>query len=320
MPENDALSLTALLRDGPFAAALGAAMESSGLTLDRIRQRLELAGTPVSTATLSCWRSGRYQPSQTAALAALGSLERVLEVPSGALSALLGPPRSRKRWLGMAAGAPGLIEVWPEPRRRELDEAFCVVDTRWISSLRCLSRHARLELDAHGREHRIWLRQVVRAERDGPDRAILTHVPDTPGSVPRVEVRPPCRRGAAFENTATGMIVQELLFDRALRRGETAIFDVTLIHGEPRPLSREFIVHHQSPAGNCVMEVQFDPSALPVEVVSHGGTAGQGRQQHRRLTLSGGSAHVISTQAGPGRTGISWRWQLAAEDQHQHAE
>ncbi|MEU6173713.1 transcriptional regulator [Streptantibioticus parmotrematis] len=300
--------LAELLRTGPFSAALAAAVRASGLTLERIQHRLIRAGTPVSTATLSYWRSGRYQPSQAAALAALNSLEHILDVPPGALSALLGPRRPRARWLQVAVDAPGLSTMWPEPQRGDLEEAYRAVDTRWTSSLRCLSRHMRLELDAHGREHRIWTRQLFRAERDGPDRAIYAHMPDYPGSVPALELRPPCRRGAVFENPRTGVLVAELLFDRPLRRGDTAIFDLTLTHAEPRPYSREFTVHQQWPAGECVLEVCFDPEALPATVHAFGGPIGPGRDARRLLHPTGGSVHVTGTLTEPGDFGVRWEW------------
>ncbi|MEU6479897.1 transcriptional regulator [Streptomyces sp. NPDC047017] len=309
--QDDAVSLpgeplAALLRTGPFPDALRAAMEASGLTLNRIRHRLHSLGTPVSTATLSCWRSGRHQPSQTAALAALASLERVLDVPPGAFSSLLGPPRPRARWLRLAADAPGLTALWPEPRRGDVSEAYRSVDSRWISSLRCLNRHMRLEVDARGREHRMWMRQVVRAERDGPDRAVLAHLPDTPGSVPSLDLRPPCRRGTVVENPRTGMLVAEVLFSRPLRRGDTAIFEATLTHAEPRPPAREFTVRQQSPAGEYALEVHFDPAALPTTCYAFSTSTGSAPEARRLLRPTDGCVHVIGTRSSPGVFGIRW--------------
>ncbi|MFQ6144202.1 transcriptional regulator [Streptomyces sp. SID10815] len=298
--------LADLLRTGPFPDALRAAMEASGLTLSRIRHRLQSLGTPVSTATLSCWRSGRHQPSQTAALAALASLEGVLEVAPGALSSLLGPPRPRARWLRLAADAPGLTTLWPQPRGSDVGEAYRSVDSRWMSSLRCLHRHMRLEVDARGREHRVWMRQVVRAEQDGPDRAILTHLPDTPGSVPSLELRPPCRRGTVVENPRTGMLVAEVLFSRPLRRGDTAIFEAVLTHAEPRPSAEEFTVRQREPAGEYAMEVHFDPAALPATCYAFSTSSESGPESRRLLHTTDGCVHVIGTRTSPGVYGIRW--------------
>ncbi|MYR59325.1 transcriptional regulator, partial [Streptomyces sp. SID625] len=49
--------LVRLLERGPFADALRAAITASGLSLDRIRDRLVRRGASLSVATLSSWQS-----------------------------------------------------------------------------------------------------------------------------------------------------------------------------------------------------------------------------------------------------------------------
>ncbi|MGI5242040.1 hypothetical protein [Dactylosporangium sp. CA-139066] len=56
--------LARVLRDGPFATAFAVAVERSGLTLDRLRDRLAERGVAVSRTTLSYWRSGRSRPER----------------------------------------------------------------------------------------------------------------------------------------------------------------------------------------------------------------------------------------------------------------
>lgn len=90
--------LSRLLADGPFDVALRAAIRARGLGLDRIRYRLRGRGTTVSLATLSHWQSGRCRPERPESLEALRNLEEILNVPDGALSKLLGPPRARTRF------------------------------------------------------------------------------------------------------------------------------------------------------------------------------------------------------------------------------
>jgi hypothetical protein len=86
-----------LLRTGPFAAALRAAIRARGLGLERIRYRLRNRGAPISLATLSYWQSGRCRPERPESLVALRCLEDVLEVPSGSLARLLGESSPRDR-------------------------------------------------------------------------------------------------------------------------------------------------------------------------------------------------------------------------------
>jgi hypothetical protein len=66
------------LRQGPaspFAGALRAAIQASGLSLDRLQHRLRERGVTISVATLSYWQSGRSQPQRSQSLVALRHLE-----------------------------------------------------------------------------------------------------------------------------------------------------------------------------------------------------------------------------------------------------
>src|ERR1700716_1094763 len=94
---TDHAELDRLLREGPFPAALRAAIQASRLSLDRVQHRLATRGTTISVATLSYWQSGRRRPERPESLHALRHLEAVLRVPPNALTALLGPPRPRGR-------------------------------------------------------------------------------------------------------------------------------------------------------------------------------------------------------------------------------
>jgi transcriptional regulator with XRE-family HTH domain len=87
-----------LLETGPFEAALRAAIRARGLGLERIRYRLRGRGVSISLATLSHWQSGRCRPERPESLHALEHLEEVLGVPTGSLTHLLGPPRSRAKY------------------------------------------------------------------------------------------------------------------------------------------------------------------------------------------------------------------------------
>lgn len=84
-----------LLKTGPFAVALRAAIRARGLGLERIRYRLRARGVSISLATLSHWQSGRCRPERRESLLALEHIERVLEIPPDSLVQLLDPPRRR---------------------------------------------------------------------------------------------------------------------------------------------------------------------------------------------------------------------------------
>src|ERR1700755_1156694 len=96
--------LAVALRDGPFSRALELAIEVSGLSLQRLQDRLAEVGVHLSTTTLSYWRTGRSRPERPDSLRGVQVLERVLGVPPTGLTGLLGPRRPRGRWVRPVPG------------------------------------------------------------------------------------------------------------------------------------------------------------------------------------------------------------------------
>src|SRR6188768_24036 len=96
------------LRTGPFSAALHLAIEDRGLRLEELQERLSAGGVSVSLAMLSYWRRGRSQPERPESLRAVQLLEEILRLPTGSLSAQLGPRRPRGRW---PKQPPGKLDV-----------------------------------------------------------------------------------------------------------------------------------------------------------------------------------------------------------------
>ncbi len=199
-PEDPAAGTGAM----PFHEALRAAIAASGLSLDRIQDRLSRRGTPVASATLSSWQSGRYQPERQRSLAALAVLEDVLRLPPGALTGLLGPPRPRGRWLPPDGDHPDLARAWSD--HHDLTAALAALDTRWDDSLTRLSCHNRVDVDADRRVRSMTSRRVLRAEADGADRWIAVYRLDTPGPgpLPRFRLAAPARLGTSSKSPKRG--------------------------------------------------------------------------------------------------------------------
>ena len=296
-----------LLRTGPFHEALRAAVAASGLSLDRIQDRLARRGAPVSVATLSSWQSGRFRPERPSSMAVLAELETVLGLTRESLAALLGPPRPRGRWLPAPSNQLGLAATWAGAS--DVRTALRLVDTRWDGSLARISCHTRLDLDADGRERSLRSRQLLRAECDGPDRWITVYQLDEPGPPPRLSVEAPCRTGQVIEWEQSGLLVAEVLFDRPLGRGETVIVEYTLDHHSPRPYSESMESTLHVPVREYVMEVRFDPQALPVTCHSFRSAEPGSRPQERLLRPDAiGAVHSVALGAGPCRLGIRWSW------------
>jgi transcriptional regulator with XRE-family HTH domain len=299
--------LAQLLRTGPFDEALRTAVAASGLSLDRIQDRLKRRGSRISVATLSSWQSGRYRPERPSSLLVLSELEEVLGVPPEALSALIGPPRPRGRRLATATDDRGLAAFGPHDMKGALDE----VDTRWDEALTRLSTHCRLELDPRGRERRMHSRQLLRAEVDGPDRWITGFQRDDPGPPPKLRVEPPHRLGKVVENHEVGLVVAEIMFDRPLRRGDIVILEYTHENRTPRPYSTVMETTLHVPVREYVLEVRFDPSALPESCHSFRTVEpdADARPQERLLKPDAiGSVLAVALSAGPCRLGIRWDW------------
>ncbi|MEV0482129.1 hypothetical protein AB0I69_16160 [Streptomyces sp. NPDC050508] len=296
----------------PFHEALRAAIAASGLSLDRIQDRLLRRGTPVASATLSSWQSGRYQPERQRSLAALTVLEDVLRLPPGALTGLLGPPRPRGRWLPPDTDRPGLAQAWSD--HRDLTTAFAALDTRWDDSLTRLSCHNRVDVDADRSIRSMTSRRLLRAEADGADRWIALYRLDTPGPLPHFRVAAPARLGTLIELPAEGLVAAELLFDRRLTRGETVIVDYTVEHRDPHPYSQRAETTIHVPMREHLLEVRFAKGSLPRTCYSFR-TAGltphpntpRPREQRLRLDASG-TVHAVALGAGPCRLGIRWVW------------
>lgn len=72
-----------------FSSALDHALRAQDLPLERIASRLAEAATPVTTATLSYWRTGQRSPSRPRSLLAVSQLERLLALAPGTLTDLL---------------------------------------------------------------------------------------------------------------------------------------------------------------------------------------------------------------------------------------
>ncbi|MGX9890781.1 hypothetical protein [Streptomyces sp. NPDC002276] len=296
----------------PFHEALRAAIAASGLSLDRIQDRLLRRGTPVASATLSSWQSGRYQPERQRSLAALTVLEDVLRLPPGALTGLLGPPRPRGRWLPPVGDHPDLARVWSD--HRDLTATLAALDTRWDDSLTRLSCHNRVDVAADRSVRSMTSRRLLRAEADGADRWIALYRLDAPGPLPRIRLAAPARLGTVVELPAEGLVAAELLFDRPLARGETVIVDYTVEHRDPPPYSLRAETTIHVPMREHLLEVRFAKGALPRACYSfrtngldsHAGTA-RPREQRLRVDASG-SVHAVALGVGPCRVGIRWVW------------
>ena len=135
---------------------LRAAIQASGLSLNRIQFRLQERGLMVSSATLSYWQSGRRRPTRQESVLVVRTLEDVLRVPEGTLTGLLEPPGARRR-PGPRPGA-RVEALWRDPPTAEAVREH--LSGGWEAGLARISVHDRYEV-AHDLSHCSRTRWII---------------------------------------------------------------------------------------------------------------------------------------------------------------
>jgi hypothetical protein len=287
-----------------FADALRQAIEDRGVSLEWLRGRLADLGTPVSAATLSYWRSGRSQPEHQTSLDALATLEEVLYLPAGHLRSRLRPsrrpgPTGGTRSLAALMGGSPAVRHGLEQLGYDPDEPESMVET---------STHVTFDLDQEGRGRSAVSRSVWKALRDGAHGLpFVFRLRGTRDSVPEFVARKGCSIGKTHSDTVAGIFGVELLLERPLMTGETAISEHQVLvpaDAEPQTFYEVYVTRRLTEA---VLWVRFDPDRVPAYCEAYADDLRS--QSHQVLRLHGTtSAHHVVRNFGPGKIGIRWRW------------
>lgn len=298
--------LAGALRDGPFSRALALAIEVSGLSLQRLQFRLAEVDVHLSTTTLSYWRTGRSRPERPDSLRGVQVLERVLGLPQAALTGLLGPRRPRGRWvrptpgpfqveqlLPMAAVVARLAKQLEMPQQPELDR-LSVVDQLTVGADRTVRR--------------MQTRQVLRATADRVTRSFLLHYGEHSVYTPSVVATRHCRVGRVRTDEESLFLGAELILDRVLAQGDTTILEYELdpAHCADAHFERSF----RSGAHQHIVQVQFDPAAVPTRCLSYRKAGPDGPYEDVRDAWINHelAAHVAFVDLEPGLYGMRWEW------------
>jgi hypothetical protein len=284
-----------------FPEAFAEALARRGVSLAWLHQRLVERGHPVSPAALSYWRSGRSQPERGTSRDALVEIEHLLRVPPGGLVSRLGPsrrpgPRPAERALrDLFAENPGMERALGELGFEGLyDEAVEQV------------RHLVMDVDAAGGVSRIQVRAVMQARRDGARRTPLVMTMDDRGRLPRFVPLAGCAIGRGLVDEESGVYAAELVLDRALAKGETCPYELSIELAEP--YEETWVDHYAARRlTELLVWVRFDPSRLPSHVERY--TLDGDDEQNEKLDLGeGSSAHALARGFGPGVLGLRWGW------------
>ncbi|MEU9130054.1 hypothetical protein AB0D08_18420 [Kitasatospora sp. NPDC048540] len=293
-----------------FAETLNLAIEASGLSLDRIRAALAKQGVRVSVTTLSYWRRGRSQPERATSLRAVLLLEQLLGLPTDALTAQLGPPRPRGRWVTPACpDALRVEDVWPG--EQEISEVFVELDAPPTGQLERLSIHDSYFVDAGRRGYLLRMRQVVRATVADVARLVVVHKADEGAAgCPEITSVRHARLGRVRRRPDNGLLVAELLLDRPLGLGDSTVFEYEVAIPDTGPTT-DYGRFFAAPVREYVLQVHFDPAAVPAHCERFDRDPGAEVDRHHQQLWIGASAsaHVLSPDQQPGQVGIRWQWE-----------
>jgi hypothetical protein len=288
-------------KDSAFPEAFAEALVRRGVTLSWLHRRLVERGQPVSPAALSYWRSGRSQPERGTSRDALEEIERLLQVPRGGLSGLLGPSRRP----GPRPAERTLRELFEE--NPGLEPALGVLGFEGLyDELVEQVRHITADVGPDGRVRSYRVQAVMQARCDGARRTPLILTTDDQRRLPRFVPVAGCTMGRTTMDTRTGVFAGELLIERTLRKGEQHPYELRIELAEPS--AETFLDHYAARRLTALMVwVRFDPARVPTHVERF--TVRAEGEESRRLDLGdGSSAHALARGFGPGILGLRWRW------------
>jgi len=208
--------------DADFAEALTRAVDETGLSLERIQHHLGQRGLQVSLSTLSYWRRGRSRPERPESLKVVAVLEEILGLPDGDLTGRLGRKRPRGRWVDQPLT---LEHIWDE-QAGDLGGVMAQIHRLGPTPMTYLSLRDVQVIGSDGREAEMRCTGVVQALEDNVDRFLaVQRAEPTDTAVGSIEAGGPCRLGRVRSDEASGFLIAEIIFDRVLRAGETALVD-----------------------------------------------------------------------------------------------
>lgn len=287
-----------------FAQVLTAAIQARGLSLERIRARLDTAGVPVSIATLSYWQSGRSLPTRSRSYHTLVELERILNVDPGHLTQHTHTADGRTRR--------ELFE-WQNviPSR---DLATQIIDDLGIDMQGQLTRvtmHDLIEVDANRIESSLEVRVVWRAERQGLHRWAVVNEQDTDSDADQsIEPLFGCVLGEVVEIPDRKLLVAEMLAPRPMQRGDLFTSEYRLTFGPSTQPSFRLLRAVSDPVKALSLAVRFDPSAIPTSVRAGVQPSLEDEEPADTLPvpLARNEAQMVWTDAKPGVYSLFWDW------------
>lgn len=289
--------------DEAFAAALREAIAARGLSLERLRAHLAQRGHHVSVATLSYWQTARSRPDRAASLAALSSLEEILNVERGSLSSKL-PPRRRR------STVPFLPNPHPERTGPGYGATLASVVEQlglsWDDGLTRISVHDIVDVGEGGYARTMLARELLVAQRTTVNRFPIWAQRDDMDTEYEVSGRRNCTVGAVVPVEGAPVAVVELILSRPLPPGHAMTVEyAAVLTGGTTPMTQH-LRSCRAQVRELHMEIRFAADTLPRSAEQFM-IVGEKRRTSP-LLLKGPILDVRHSDFGPGVAGIEWVW------------
>ncbi|MDR6865805.1 hypothetical protein J2Y69_000387 [Microbacterium resistens] len=285
--------------DRSFAASLRDAVEASGLSLSHLHRLLRDLGSPVSVSTLSYWRSGARRPEGAHSRVAITELERILGIPAGGLTDLVGMTKRP----GQASG-PG--PAFSDEYETTLAETYAALDADPTTYLREVSSSTLAQVGPDGALRGFRCRMLVQATTKlVRSVGLVSPVEEGAADQPAFAAIAGGRIAFDYIHPSGTMVGSRVELDAPIGVPDTALieFELALPDGYPP----QYAVAHGATrkAREMVVWVQFDPEALP-DWVAEFEEDGDSERDLPRRPLRGTTAHAVRHGFGPGFFGVKW--------------
>ena len=286
------------MRRGPFSLAFDRALAERTMSLSALHRLLSARGAGVSLTTLSYWRSGQREPEQERSLHALTQVEEILGLEPGALETLI---EGRRRQVP----ADLLSDLSDDADRIQvlLDElGFRSPSDRLVDQEVTL----KYEIGPDRSPVRLTYLVVVESVRVNADRrAFILRV--RPGArTPTLSSLGGFRLGEIVHDQERGIVVGEMILDRPLGPGETALLEQEVVYRTPDPEDHSYFYWAVRKMRSINLWIRFDPAAMPTRCEYY--TIVDGREEVVELETFGASVTRTVSSFGPGTLGIRWSW------------
>jgi hypothetical protein len=285
---------------GSFSQVFAAALRASGVSLSWLRRRLVDRGNPVSMATLSYWRSGLRAPEGAASLAAVEDIERLLDLPTGALLAQV---TERVR---LGALHDPHIPFTEEQITEALNETLHILEAPPLDITREISTHVVGDVDADGYLRRRTARTLLQSVSPSTVEFVTYTLLSAEDPLIRPDMTVHGARMVRDHMHASERVYAYVLqLDQPLSLGVTTMIEVTMEgHGDDtsQPETGAFVVR---PIRDLVLWTRFHEDAIPDWLDELERTEDMDEMVYRPLRPQA-SVHQTRRDFGPGALGIRW--------------